>query len=357
MKIIQLIDSLEAGGAERMAVNYANELSLKIDFSGLVVSRKEGFLLNQINENVNYFFLNKKKIIDFKAILKLNKFIKSNKIDLIHAHSTSFFLAFIIKLINPRLKLLWHDHYGDSEFLNKRPSLSLKLTIPFFWGIIAVNQNLKTWAYKTLNSKNVIFLPNFPLKNNESFEKTILKGSNNKRIVCLANLRAQKNHFLLIKLAEKLKISNSDWTFHLVGKDFMDSYSKKIKSLIIESSLQDNVFIYDSKQDIENILNQSEIAILTSSSEGLPLALLEYGLYKKPVVVTDVGEIPAIICNNENGILIPTKNAELFLFELINLIENQNFRINLGQNLFKTISIKYSKQVVITQYLNWIDKL
>lgn len=45
MRILQLIDSLEAGGAERMAVTYANALVQEIAFSGLVATRKEGPLL------------------------------------------------------------------------------------------------------------------------------------------------------------------------------------------------------------------------------------------------------------------------------------------------------------------------
>ena len=56
MRIIQLIDSLEAGGAERMAVSYANALGKKIEFSGLVVTRKEGPLVNLLDKEVSYFF-------------------------------------------------------------------------------------------------------------------------------------------------------------------------------------------------------------------------------------------------------------------------------------------------------------
>ena len=67
MRVLQLIDSLEAGGAERMAVSYANSLSKKIAFSGLIATRKEGQLLSQINQNVDYLFLNKKN--KFKAFL------------------------------------------------------------------------------------------------------------------------------------------------------------------------------------------------------------------------------------------------------------------------------------------------
>ena len=119
MRIIQIIDSLEAGGAERMAVSYANALADAIDFSGLVATRKEGPLLNQIDEKVSYLFLNKKSLIDFKSLLRLRRFVKQNKVTHVQAHSTSFFLAFLLKLSCPSLQLIWHDHYGDSEFLRK----------------------------------------------------------------------------------------------------------------------------------------------------------------------------------------------------------------------------------------------
>ena len=51
MRILQLIDSLDAGGAERIAVNYANSLTQKVSFSGLVTTRKEGVLKTEIQKS------------------------------------------------------------------------------------------------------------------------------------------------------------------------------------------------------------------------------------------------------------------------------------------------------------------
>jgi glycosyltransferase involved in cell wall biosynthesis len=355
MRIIQLIDSLEAGGAERMAVNYANELSEKIEFSGLVASRQQGQLLNQLNKNVNYLFLNKKSSLDLKSILLLKKFIKHNKVNFIHAHSTSFFLAFLIKLFIPNLKLIWHDHYGDSEFLEARPIKILKFVMKFYDGIIVVNQKLKNWNEIKLNFKNVIYLPNFPTLEINVNEKTRLNGFDNKRIICLANLREQKNHFLLIKVAERLKKTHSEWSFHLVGKDFNDHYSSVIKNLVSEKMLSNNVFIYGSKQDITNILEQSEIAVLTSSSEGLPLALLEYGLNKKPVVVTSVGEITAIINNNINGFMVSPDDENGFYDCILKLINDKILANKMAKLLNDLVLLTYSKNAVILNYLNWIS--
>jgi glycosyltransferase involved in cell wall biosynthesis len=357
MGILQLIDSLEAGGAERMAVNYANALAKQVDFSGLVVSRKEGRLVNQIDEGVSYLFLDRNRVIDFKALFKLRNYVEVNKVTVVHAHSTSFFLAFLLKLICPSIKIIWHDHYGDSEFLNKRPLLALQLIAPFFSGIIAVNQKLKVWAQENLHFENSIYLPNFLSEEKNMTGQTVLKGITGKRIVSLANLRVQKNHFLLLEVAKKLKVSHPDWTFHLVGKDFQDGYSKQIKSFIIENNLEKNVFLYGTKQDIKNILHQSTIAILTSQSEGLPVALLEYGWHKKPVVVTNVGEIPSVVQNGENGFLVISQQEQLFYDALVKLIETEALQMNFGNALYKTVVENNSKKVIIRQYLNWLQTI
>ena len=123
MRILQIIDSLEIGGAEKMAINYANALAENIEFSGLIATRKEGYLKSQLSNKVHYLFLNRKSTIDFKAILRLRKYCKENKIDFLQAHSSSFFTAFLVKLCYFKINIIWHDHNGLSEFISKRKSL------------------------------------------------------------------------------------------------------------------------------------------------------------------------------------------------------------------------------------------
>jgi glycosyltransferase involved in cell wall biosynthesis len=356
MRIIQIIDSLEAGGAERMAVSYANTLAGKIEFSGLIATRREGILLSQINSNVSYLFLNKKKQLDFQAVFSLRSFVLKNKVTHIHAHSTSFFLAFLLKMTFPSIKLIWHYHYGNSQMLSKKRILIFRIVMPFFYGVIAVSQNLKFWIENNLKSKRVVYLPNFPIRTEDSEHKSQLIGIEGKRIVSLANLREDKNHFLLLEVAQRLKITNPDWTFHLIGKDFEDDYANKIKKMITSYDLKNNVFLYGSKQDIENILDQASIAVLTSKSEGLPVSLLEYGLYKKAIVVTHVGEIPAIVQNGMNGFIVVPNEPDLFYQSVVQLIENETLRTDFGDALFKTIQADYTAESVIKKYLNWLQK-
>lgn len=358
LRIVQLIDSLEAGGAERMAVNYANTLSEVISFSALIATRKEGALKSQLSDKAAYLFLNKQGKLGLKAVWTFRKFIKRHQVDVIHAHSTSFFTAVLVKLTYPKVKIIWHDHYGNSEFLNKRNSFALRVLSVFFEGIISVNIPLKNWAESNLKCSKVIYLPNFVYfkETNKNLQQTQLEGVSGKRIICLANLRAQKNHGMLLEVATRLKESHSDWSFNLVGKDFEDDYSRWLHQEILDRHLTEHVFVYGSRNDVGAILNQSDIGVLTSQSEGLPVALLEYGFYKKAVLSTNVGEIGTVIENGVNGVLVASGDVNAFYSELVQLIENHATRTLLAENLNKHIQDYYSEDAVVGQYLEWLFK-
>lgn len=357
MRVVQIIDSLEAGGAERMAVNYANALSREIEFSGLITSRKEGLLLNQIDKNVSYLFLKKKRRIDYQAVFRLRKYLKNNNIDVVHAHSSSFFIAILVKLTLLRIKIIWHDHYGISQDLPSRKNLSLKIGSLFFTGIISVNTALKDWARSYLFCSNIIYFPNFIVDSPLLNEKQVLKGFSGKRIVCLANLRPQKNHDLLIDVANLINNKFPDWTFHLFGKDFYDSYSKRLKEKVNDLKLDKTVFFYGTTDNVRSVLNQCQIAVLPSLSEGLPLAILEYGLFKLPVVATNVGEISKIIVSEKEGIIVESNDLNEFALAVEKFIMDEKCREEMGLNLYNKVQLNFSVTIIIKEYTLWLKSL
>jgi glycosyltransferase involved in cell wall biosynthesis len=357
MRIVQIIDSLEIGGAEKMALNYANALSNQIAFSGLVATRKEGNLKPFLNEKVTYLFLNRKYKLDVEALLEFRKFVNKNKVQIVHAHSSSIFFALLLKFSLPKIKIIWHDHYGISQNLNKRPYFLLRLLAPFFKGIISVNQSLYEWSKEKLNHKNVVYIPNFSIPNKmETLGSFKLKGIDGYKIVCLANLRPQKNHLLLLQTAVIICHKYKSCTFHLVGKNFEDDYAKKIKNFILENHLVEKVFVYGSQNEVDALLKQASIGVLTSNSEGLPLAILEYGYAGLPVVATDVGDVKKIITNNHSGILVPQNNLEATQKAIERLLDSEALRIEMGKNLKLQVDESFSAKKNIEKYLKWINQ-
>lgn len=355
MRILQLIDSLEAGGAERMAVNYANALVSHTEISALAVSRKEGTLRESLSEAVPYLFLNRKKIVDIKALWKLRKFVVQHNIEWLHAHGTSFFMAVLLKLVYPKLKIVWHDHNGNRVKMKGHDNRMLIACSFFFNRVLVVNEELKVWAMHHLKCSQVRYLPNFTVINKQEQRQTLLKGTTGKRIVCLANLRHPKNHITLLKAFHTSGLAASGWSLHLIGKDHSDAYSDVLKNYIKDYSLSESVFVYGGCSDIYHILQQTTIGVLVSTYEGFPVTLLEYGLSGLAVIASDVGYCSEIISDGKNGLLFnPTEIAQLSE-KLVVLAENEGLRNRFGAALTATIENRFSEQAVITDYLNFID--
>lgn len=351
MRVVQLIDSLDAGGAERMAVNYANGLLNKIEFSGLISTRKEGKLKNQLDSNVPYLFLRKKKSIDFSAIFRLRSYIKKHKIDFIHAHSSSFFIAVLVKLTLPGIKIIWHDHYGARVRESVRKNKILILFSAFFSSILVVNLQLESWNKKNMWCKNIFFIPNFTSDIARELATTNLKGIKGKRIILLANLKRPKNHIQVLKVFRDLKLSQEDWSLHLIGKDFFDDYSNVLKKFIETHSLKNHIHLYDEKNDVKNILSQASIGILASTDEGFPVTLLEYASSGLAVISTNVGYCSFIIEEGISGLLFNPFSEIEMKNQLMKLINNELLIKKLGDNFKQSVIKNYSEERVIDKLI------
>ena len=357
IRVLQLIDSLDIGGAERMSVNIANALASVGVKNFICATRKGGDLENMLDKDIELLILDKRSTLDIKAILKLVKYIKENDIDIIHAHSSSFFTAVLCKPFT-KVKIVWHDHNGLRDNVSKVQNSILKIFSYFFDVSISVNKQLLKWAKDNLwiSEQNIIYIPNFAnlVKSNENLS---LPGTNTTRIVCLANLRWQKDHKTLLEAFLKIHEINPQWHLLLVGKDNNDSYSNNLKKFIIDNSLEDHVHILGSRNDSADILYSSTIGVISSKIEGLPMALLEYGLAKLPVVSTDVGECSQVLGYGEYGKIVKVEDSKVLASAICNLIEDTSMRNELANKFYKHIEANYSQKAVISRLLDIYKKV
>ena len=349
MRVLQLIDSLNSGGAERMAIGYANQLVNSLDGSFLCATRKEGLLKTTIDSGVEYLFLKKRRTLDLRAILILLRYIKKNNIDVIHAHSSSFFYASIMKVFKPSLNLVWHDHYGQNEMLQNRKFKMLKNCSIYFDLIISVNVNLRDWAEKNLKCNRVFYLKNFSSESARDKPIISLNGDNDFRIVCLANMREQKDHLTLLTAFKLVQKKHPFVSLHLLGQIHHDIYYSNLVAFIKENNLK-QVFFYDAQNGVLELLKSCKLGVLSSKSEGLPMALLEYGLAKLPVVCTDVGQCKEV--TNQYGLLVPPNNPAAFGEALLYYIENPINREEDALAFSRHIKDQYSFETVKSKLLS-----
>lgn len=355
IRVAQVIDSLNPGGAEMVAVNLANELAKMEGFvSYLIVSRKAGILEKRVHPNICCVILHKKSSKDLQAVWRLYRLLSKQKIDIVHAHSSSFYLpAFLKKFC--RFKLVWHDHYGKKvDTVAGARDYPVKPFVRFFDFVFAVNKQLLAtdMQFFKIPESKICYLPNFSVSEEPAGETLVLKGKKESRIVCLANLRPQKDHLNLLEAFRKVLAARPETYLYLLGGGNKDEYERVVLNYISENGLNEKVIWLGSQTYPAKILQQCSIGVLSSESEGLPLAIIEYGLTSLPVVSTAVGEVPAMLSDGEHALLVPPKNPHALANAMLAILDKRSHTLGLSANLEKLINNQYSSKAVMTQVID-----
>jgi glycosyltransferase involved in cell wall biosynthesis len=347
-RVMQLIDTLELGGAERMAVNIANGLAERGHQSFLCVTRESGPLVSSINDKVSLFNLGRKYRFDFAGLIRLVRFIRRNKIEIVHAHTSSVFVGVVAKLLTRHLSIVWHDHNGNPTTRNTLPFRLLLRGVDF---AIAVNVQIQQWMIETigLNSTRVSYLSNFAILDESQAVIGELPGEDGFRIVCVANIRPQKDHINLLKAF--LKVIEVEPKAHLilVGDNPNSELLDKIKQFIESNRLSGSVSIMGQRQDVHVIMKGCDIGVLSSKSEGLPVVLLEYGLAGLATVATDVGQCGEVLDNGKAGIVVAPGSPEALGDELLALLRNSDNAKSLATNLNERVQEMYSEEAFLNR--------
>lgn len=357
MKVLQLVDTLTVGGTERMAVNISNVLSKEGVPNRLLVSRKGGGLENQVENRENLFFLHKKNFFDIRAFRKLVRSIQDFNPTVVHAHSSSIYWAVLVKLFTKiDFILIFHDHFGKSEFLKNGDRFFLIKVSNWIDAVIAVNDKLKIWNQENLRLKksSIILLNNFPYLNVDPSER---KNDQEIKIVHLANFRPQKDHLTFVNALEIIKKIRPEINFRVffVGLHSNDAYYLEVKKALENFNLMPQVLHFGPSDKVEDFLKDSHIGVLSSTSEGLPVSLLEYGLAQLQIVATDVGQIRKVLDNGKYGYLVPAKSPQQFANALLLAIEKAKVSQNLAFKSF--VEENFGESLFINSYKSFIKSI
>jgi len=101
------------------------------------------------------------------------------------------------------------------------------------------------------------------------------------------------------------------------------------------------------RNDVPAILRQCSIGVLSSASEGLPLALLEYGKHGLAAVSTAVGQCPEVLDNGNAGVLVPPASPENLAHAIVDLLENPGRRASFARRFQERVDELYSPRRIL----------
>ena len=319
----------------------------------LGTTRREGPLASEVARDVGRCILNRRRTIDLGALRHLVRYIRDHRIQLIHAHGSAAFMAMWAALLPPFPPLVWHAHYGMLT-TDWRPRPAYRLLALRLSAAIVVNEGLRLWACDALriSPQRVRLIPNPVATAAVTKEAVGLPGVPGKRMVCLANLRPPKDHATLLKAVALVRQQQPDVQLFLVGRTGEDVYAAECRRLISALGLRENVWMMGERSDAAELLSACDIGVLSSSSEGLPLALLEYGIAGLAVVATAVGQCAEVLDGDRAGILVPPAQHEPLAEALLSLLNKPARRLQLGDALRERVLKNHSLAAVMPQVLS-----
>lgn len=360
--VMHIVDTLDAGGAERMAVNLVNHLPPDRYRVFLCTTRRDGTLNDSVRPEVIRLRLQRRGRFDWRALNQLAEFVRQHNIRLLHAHNTSLFIALAASWLTPDVKVIWHHHTG--RFAQEdRPAHLYRWLMPWVSQVFTVNQDLAEWTVRRLcvPAERVRYLPNFASVTNAEApnekELPALPGATGSRVVCVANLHEDKDHLTLLRALVVVIQQHPETHLLLAGEARHPDYRVQLQAEIERLQLAAHVTLLGQRQDIAALLRASDIGVLSSVSEGLPVALLEYGAAGLPAVATDVGQCAEVLDQGRAGIIVPPAAPEKLAAALNSLLASAELRRTLGAAFQTRVRTVYSPEVVLQELCRTYDRI
>jgi len=270
--------------------------------------------------------------------LSVYRQVQKLKPDVIHEQGISGLGFFIKKLLNipyivfPRGTELYLSPKLYRKFIIKR-------ILNNAGACLALTRDMAR-EMKEICPREITIIPNgvdlsrFDSCSREDARQRLGIDNEEKAILCVANLRAEKGHEYLVEAMREVVERYSEARLFIVGKGPQMS---KIQSLVSNHGLQQNVILtgFISPDEIPGYMVAADIFVLPSLSEGFPNVLLEAMAAGLPIVATSVGGIPEIVTDGENGFLVEPGNSQQLAGKILFLFENEDLRERLSDNNIK----------------------
>lgn len=293
---------------------------------------------------------NKNPVNMLKISAKLMKIVKNEKITVIHTHHRM--AAFYVTLLK-LYKNCFFINTSHNTFYNK-----VKLTRFAYKHahLIACGEMVKKNLVNEFGLEKVTVIHNAVQQfNGPIVVEPILKDLHDKGYFLIGNvgrLTEQKGFKYFIESMPMILKELPKVKFVIIGSGELESSLKKEAQ---ELKASDSIVWLGYRKDVQNLMSQMDLIVLSSLWEGLPLTPLEAFSVGKPVIATAVDGTNEEIQDNVNGFLVTPKNAEALSNKIIDFIKYG--KSNLGKNAKNIFMKEYSFNTFNNRIKRYYERL
>ena len=312
-------------------------------------------LIDEVSGNL--FVLNTLPGLHFSTIIKIKKIIYENSIDIIHTHNQGpqFYGSIAAKFAG---KPVIHTKHGQNFSNSSRRDYLDRFSSFLTDIIVTVSDDSRQICNvrQKISQKKLVTVPNGVDTNSfYRFSKKILPQTNKPFVIgTVARLSPEKNHACLLVACAHLVDRHVDFRLNIVGDGpLRESLEDQCKEL----NLEKYVFFAGARNDIPAAMNELDLFVLPSLTEGISLTLLEAMSCELPVVATKVGGTPEVVVDGKTGFLVPSNDPVQLAEVIITCLNSPQSCLEMGRTGRDRVVATFSLVKVAEKYLSLYQEL
>lgn len=303
---------------------------------------------------------------DLPAYREIKKIIKDFKPDIVHTHAAKPGALGRLAAYESGVKAIVHTYHGHvfhSYFTPYKTQFYIQLErflSKITHKVIALSQQQKyelTHQFNICKPNKIEIVPlGFDLnkfqtniaEKRQLFRQEYNISDQEIAIAIVGRLVPIKNHALFINaLKQVLELTNKKIRAFIVGdgeeRNNLEQLAQQANISVSTSPQNAAALTFTSWiTDIDRVYAGIDIVALSSLNEGTPVSLIEAQSANKPIVSTQVGGVQDVVIPNVTALLSPSKHTNHFAKNLIQLIENEALRGDMGKNGYHFVQNQYS---------------
>ncbi|HET9910260.1 MAG TPA: glycosyltransferase [Anaerolineales bacterium] len=290
------------------------------------------------------------------GLLRLWKLLCRNHFDAVEAFTldSNLFALPVAWLAGVSVRIATNHGWTKTDLPAKRFAHNLLLKMGVFDILIAVTDGLRTQSIREgIRSELVATIPNgIPLSPLEKrgagrFLKDLKIPVGYIFLLSVGRLVHEKAYEVLIRALDLVVREYSDVMLAIAGSGVLRA---ELQGLIDALHLNDKILLLGDRPDVADLMAHADIFVMSSRSEGMPMALLEAMGSGLPVIATQVGGLSEVVEDHLQGILVPAENPQELAKAILELLRDPALRSSLGRSARRRIEERYTTERMCRQY-------
>ncbi len=356
--VLNLIDTSGPGGAETVFINLCIAQQ-QAGMRPIAVIKGPGYVQDQLQQNgIETRIVDSKGSFNFKLLKALIRLVRDENVALIQSHLFGSAVYASLAGLFCRIPVFATIHgVVDIDHRDRLVAAKLLMLRLGCRRIIAVSDQIEALLtdLRPLSRKQITRIYNgIDTSSYEKTDETRLRDSlglqHDLVIGSLGNIRKPKNYPLAIDTLAELHRRGIKAHLLIAGEG-KGELLEQLRNKISENSLEGHVHVLGFVEDVRDFLSSLDVLLISSSSEGHPLALTQAMINRLPIVATPCG-VEDILENEKEALIAPQHEASELAALIECIVRNPDLAQSLARNARSRALERYSLESMTRQYFD-----